>query len=67
VRPLPFDRVTVDDAAGTVHFSADEFLAVALHRRVAWILESRLAFSLWGKPVDSRVALMALRERWKPG
>jgi hypothetical protein len=64
LRSLPFDRVTVDD--GAIVLTAAEFLAVPLHDRVTWMLERRMAFFLGARPVDSRVALMALRERWKP-
>jgi hypothetical protein len=61
---LPFDRVTVDGEA--LQMTADEFLQVPLHERVTWMLERRMSFFLGTRPVDSRVALMALRERWKP-
>jgi hypothetical protein len=61
---LPFDRVTVD--AGAIQLTAEEFLAVPLHDRVTWMLERRMAFFIGERPVDSRVALMALRERWQP-
>jgi hypothetical protein len=68
LRNLPFDRVAVDaEADGTpaAIVTADEFLAIPVHQRVTWLLERKLTFLLGTRPVDSRVALMALRERWK--
>jgi hypothetical protein len=61
VRPLPFDRVDVTLQLGGRTLTCHQFLATPLGDRVTWLLERRLSFFLRGKPVDSRVALSALR------
>jgi hypothetical protein len=61
--PLPFDRVEVQNETGVQRLTAEQFLATPLADRVTWLLEQRMSFFLGAKPVDSRVALMALRAR----
>lgn len=64
MRRLPFDEILVAELDGRRSLTPDEFLAMPLHRRVAWLLERRLSFLSVGKPVDSREALTALRSEW---
>jgi hypothetical protein len=61
VIPLPFDRVAIAEDEGRREYTAADFLALPIHRRITWLLESRISFFLRSRPVDKRDALLALR------
>jgi hypothetical protein len=61
---LPFDRVAVTDGGVVRRMTVEEFLAVPLHKRIPWVLEKRVVFSLHGEAVDPREAFNALRGQW---
>ncbi len=64
---LPFDRVIVTDGGESRVFTPASFLALPLHTRVRWLLDTSLHFRAGSKPVDQREALAALRKVWLPG
>jgi hypothetical protein len=66
VASLPFDRVVIAEDGDRLDYSTSQFLATPIHRRIRWLLESRLTFFWRSRPVDKRDALMALR-RYETG
>jgi len=61
MRSVPFDRITVGVGTARAEYSVDEFLALPLSDRVKSILFGRISFFSNGEPVNTTVALNALR------
>jgi hypothetical protein len=63
---LPFDRVVITEDKGRLEYTAARFIALPIHLRIGWLLQSRIAFFMQAEPVDKREALLALR-RYESG
>jgi hypothetical protein len=61
VATLPFDRVVIAEDANRLDYTTAQFLETPIHRRIRWLLESRLTFYWHSRLIDKRDALMALR------
>jgi hypothetical protein len=61
LRQLPFDQVVIQGAGAPQVFTTEEFLREPLLVRVKWILAREVRFFSGRTPVDTAVALKAMR------
>lgn len=60
-RPFPFDRVDIEGDGEKRSLTPDEFFALPLPRRIAYVIQDRAAFWRGDAPVDARKVLTEVR------